>query len=287
MQNNTVKSFVFTCLKFLCMISITMCVIPGYLLLGNLPAQIFASAASCLVCLLIFDLLFKFNPEVFSYSLILMTVFWVFVAIIKQINLQVNNGGLAFNWFHLFYYDRPAMLFVVQFTCILYFIIKLIKNQNNNDFISSYSRFIQNSTVCFIIYYVIILIYCFILVREITFIRPIPNLIPFNTIITSFSLGRIDYELLFLFLGNIAIFFPLGIFVSAVIRSKIFLIIFPLVLSAGIEISQYFLGNGHPDVDDVILNVIGFYLGFFVCKFTNHILKKTSGGKLKSFFIFG
>lgn len=286
MQNNSIKCFIFNCIKLLCMISITTCVIPGYMLLGNLPAQFFASTVACLVCLLLFDLVFKVRAEVFSYSLIVMTIFWVLVAIIKQICLQVINGRMTINWFHLFYYDRPAMLFVVQFTCILYFIVKLIKNQNNNEFLSSYRRFIKNTTVCFIVYYVIILIYCFILVRKITFNRPIPNLVPFDTIITSFSLGRIDYELLFLFLGNIAIFFPLGIFVSAVTKSKVFLIIFPIILSTGIELSQYFLGNGHPDVDDVILNVLGFYLGFLVYKLTNYVLIKVSDGRLKSFFIF-
>lgn len=286
MRNNTINSILFICIKLLCMTGITMCVIPGYMLLGNLPAQVFASSAACLVCLLLFDLFFKVRAEVFSYSLIVMTVFWVTVAIIKQISLQITNGSLCVNWFHLFYYDRPAMLFVVQFTCILYFIVKLIKNQNNNEFVSSYKRFIKNTTVCFIVYYVIVLIYCFILVREITFVRPIPNLIPFDTIITSFSLGRIDYELLFLFLGNIAIFFPLGIFVSAVVKSKVFLIVFPIFLSTGIELSQYFLGNGHPDIDDVILNVLGFYLGFLVYKLTNYVLIKASDGRLKSFFIF-
>lgn len=286
MRNNTINSILFNCIKLLCMAGITMCVIPGYMLLGNLPAQIFASSAACLVCLLLFDLIFKVRAEVFSYSLIVMTVFWVTVAIIKQISLQITNGSLSVNWFHLFYYDRPAMLFVVQFTCMLYFIVKLIKNQNNNEFVSSYKRFIHNTTVCFIVYYVIVLIYCFILVREITFNRPMPNLIPFDTIITSFSLGRIDYELLFLFLGNIAIFFPLGIFVSAVVKSKVFIIVFPFFLSSGIEFSQYLLGNGHPDIDDVILNVLGFYLGFLVYKLTNYVLIKASDGRLKSFFIF-
>lgn len=286
MQNKPIKRLSCECINLLCVLCVTFSVLPGYLLLGNLPAQIFACFSTICIFILVFDLLFKVKTVVFSYSLIFMTVFWVIVAIIKQLILQFNNKGLSFNWFHLFYYDRPAMLFIVQFTCIGYFIIKLIKNQNDSDFINSYKKFIKNSTVCFIIYYIIILIYCFILVREITFISQTPNLKPFATIITTFSLGRIDYELLFLFLGNIAIFFPLGIFTSAINKNKVFLTFFPIFLSVSIELSQYFLGNGHPDVDDVILNVFGFYSGWILNKIINIILFKVSDGRLKSLFIF-
>lgn len=285
MQNNTMSYITHKLINFLCMIRITFSVIPGYMLLGNLIAQVIACVATSLICIVIFDKLFKVRPVIFSYSLILMTVFWISVALIKQIYLQIQNNGMSVSWFHLFYYDRPAMLFVVQFTCILYFIIKLTKNHQDNEFINSYGIFIKNSTSCFIVYYIIILIYCFILVREITFVRTTPNFIPFDTIITSFSLGRIDYELLFLFLGNIAIFFPLGFFVSAAIKNKFFLVLFPLLLSCGIEVSQYLLGNGHPDIDDVILNVFGFYLGIIFNRIINLILNKVSKGKLNSLFL--
>lgn len=269
-----------------CVILITLSVIPGFILLGNLFAQVVASAFSCLVILLLFDLVFKLKPLVFAKSLSIMTVFWVIVALIKQIILQLNSDGTDFNWFHLFYYDRPAMLFIVQFVCIIYFVVKLIIKKSDKSFINDYGKFIKHATICFVLYYLLILIYCFIIVREITFIKPIPNLIPFDTIINSFSTERIDYELLFLFLGNIAIFLPLGVFSSALIKNKIILMTFPVVLSVGIEVSQYYLGNGHPDIDDVLLNVMGFYIGILFKSFVDFILSKASKGTIKSFFIF-
>ena len=73
-----------------------------------------------------------------------------------------------------------------------------------------------------------------------------------------------DYERLVLFLGNIAIFVPLGFLLCHRLNRgvlRIVLVLLPFVLSTAIEISQYYFGMGHPDIDDVILNVIGFYIG--------------------------
>ena len=67
-----------------------------------------------------------------------------------------------------------------------------------------------------------------------------------------------------LFFGNIAIFVPLGYLLFHSLkrgRRKIILAVLPIFLSSAIEISQYYFGMGHPDVDDVLLNVIGFYIG--------------------------
>lgn len=264
---------------------ISLCVIPGYQLLGNLMLQFLATAACCLVCLILFDCL-KIRATIISHSIIAMTSFWTCFALYRQVSLHVTTSDFSLKWLHLFYYDRPAMLFVVMFVCIIYFIVKLLIKHKDTDYIADYSRFIKNTTVCFIIYYIIILIYCFIMVRSKSAERPVPNLIPFKMITETFSSGSLDYELFFLFLANIFIFLPLGIFVPAVTTNKTFLLLFPVVLSIGIELSQYFIGNGHPDIDDVILNIFGFYLGILFKIIVDLILKKVSKGKFRSFFIF-
>lgn len=266
--------------------SITTCVIPGYALLGNLILQIFATASCTFLCLVILDFVFRTKPQTISVSIITMVVFWSVVALIKQVLLHIRTGEFTLKWFHLFYYDRPTMIFVVMFVCILYFIVKLIINKNELSYVSDYSIFMRNTTICFVIFYVVILFYCFILIREVTFNKPVPNLTPFETILSTFATDKTDYELLFLFLGNIAIFLPLGIFVTAIIKSRFLLLIFPIVLSSGIEVSQYYLGNGHPDIDDVLLNISGFYIGVLFKLLIDNLLLKTSGGKFKSFFIF-
>lgn len=280
MQNKALRIIT----EWLCNVLITLSVVPGFLLLGNIFAQVIASAIFCIISLLILDLILKIKPITVANSLCFMTVFWIVVALIKQILLHLNNGSENFNWFHLFYYDKPAMLFVVQFSCILYFIVKLLRNNDNKCFIGDYSGFIKRTTVCVVLYYILILIYCFVIVRKATFIKPTPNLVPFDTIIYSFA--SLDYELLFLFLGNIAIFMPLGVLLSAIIYNKVVLTFLPVIISVGIEVSQYFLGNGHPDIDDVMLNVLGFYIGILFRKTIDTILYKFSHGKINSFFVF-
>ncbi len=265
-------------------IFITAAVVPGFLLLGNIIVQFLATAAFTFFFLLVADKLLKINAATISHSLIVMTVFWSCTAIVKQIMLHIQTNDYSFNWLHLFYYDRPAMLFVVFFVAITYFAIKLFYRSNDLEFLGSYKVFIKNTLISLLIYYVAILIYCFILTRRFSSIRPEVNLIPFNTIVTTFSLGRIDYELLFLFLGNIAIFFPLGIFLISLTKSKVLIAISPFVISVGVEVSQYFLGNGCPDIDDVILNVFGYFLGVMLKIIFDKILYKISNGKLKSIF---
>ncbi len=270
----------------LCTVILTVSVLPGYALLGNLASQIIVTIIISLISVLILDKLLNPEPIIFAHSLIIMTLFWIMIAIIKQIIFHIDKGVFTFRWYQLFYYDRPALLFVVFFVCIMYFVVKLLLKKENETFINSYSKFIKQATKGFLFFYIIILIYTFFMVRVITFERPQVNLIPFEMMAFTFNRDYLDYELIFLFLGNLAIFFPLGVLVSAFIKNKILLIVLPVVISFTIELSQYFLGNGHPDVDDLVLNVIGFYLGVLVKKFIDILVTKATNGYLSSFFYF-
>lgn len=258
-------------------------VLPGFSLIGNLLAQVAVTFVLNIIILTFADYIIKIKPEVISYSLLMMTAFWVLTAIIKQIILHINSGDFSFKWLHMFYYDKPALIFVVLFTSILFYVIRLLTNKNGTTYIDSYKFYIRNTLRCLLVYYGIILFYCFYLVREITFERSEPNLIPFEVI--SFSISRLDYELLFLLLGNIAIFFPLGVIVSSFKPTFILNLLLPIIISVGVEISQYYLGNGHPDIDDVILNVIGYYLGIVVRIILDRIVYKASGKRFRSFIL--
>ncbi len=270
----------------ICSVLLIISVIPGFNLIGNLFLQVVVTCLCVVVVNLISDKLIKADPETISGSLELMLIFWIIAALCRQIYIHILTKDYSFRWLHLFYFDKPALIFIVFFVSILYYIFKLIKNKNNFSFIQSYKNYIRRTSLMFIIYYLIILVYSFFLVREVTLVRPEYNLKPFEMIIFTFSRGYIDYELIFLFLGNIAIFLPLGIFASAFIKNKFILISVPVVISFVIELSQYFLGNGHPDIDDFILNVLGFYLGILIKKALDLLVNKLTKGQLSSFFIF-
>lgn len=260
-------------------------VIPGFNLIGNLFLQVVVTIACALLVLLVSDFLLKAGAVSVSNSLTVMVVFWVLFALFKQIEIHIMNNDRSLRWILNFYYDKPALVFVVIILCVLYYIFKLMINKKD-AFVCDYKLFIRKTSILFLAYYSIILVYSFFLIREITFIPPEFNIKPFAMIEFTFTRGYIDYELIFLFLGNIAIFLPLGIFASAFTKNKIFIVFLPIILSSGIEISQYFLGNGHPDIDDFILNVIGFYIGVGIKILLDYFVYKFSKGKFTSFFIF-
>lgn len=97
------------------------------------------------------------------------------------------------------------------------------------------------------------------------------NFIPFKEILR-YELG----SKLFIknILGNVLLFFPLGIFIKRYIKIKDirYVILISFIISLSIEITQSVIGRVF-DVDDILLNVIGSLLGFMLFE----IIEKISG----------
>ena len=97
------------------------------------------------------------------------------------------------------------------------------------------------------------------------------NFIPFKIIydtIIQLNSGNI-YYLLISFLGNIIMFMPIGFFIKKIYNldtKKIVKIGF--LISLSIEIIQIFTGR-QTDIDDLILNTLGVYLGTLFVKKRN------------------
>lgn len=88
------------------------------------------------------------------------------------------------------------------------------------------------------------------------------NLVPFEEIFR-YKVGSSMF--IYNVLGNILLFLPFGYFVARYIKSKSFYQIFivSLITSFTIELLQVKMGRSF-DVDDIILNVIGGILGYFL-----------------------
>lgn len=74
--------------------------------------------------------------------------------------------------------------------------------------------------------------------------------------------------------GNIVCFMPFGFLLPTVSRKKIFknvvtVTLFALLFSIGIETVQLLLKVGAFDVDDILLNTIGGFLGYVVMRVTH------------------
>ncbi len=74
---------------------------------------------------------------------------------------------------------------------------------------------------------------------------------------------------IYLFVGNIVWFVPLGIYIGLKKGTPVAAIAFGLLLSVGIEAGQYIFSSGVTETEDVILNTFGCFLGyipFCLCK---------------------
>ncbi|GGF95946.1 hypothetical protein GCM10010912_46060 [Paenibacillus albidus] len=109
-----------------------------------------------------------------------------------------------------------------------------------------------------------------------TFVRSI-NLIPFYSIseyisgssanLKKFAFGNV--------VGNILIFIPLGVYLSLFKKNKraIINLLFVFIVSLFVEIIQGLLGIGTADIDDIILNCLGGWIGILGYKSLLFILR--------------
>lgn len=90
-----------------------------------------------------------------------------------------------------------------------------------------------------------------------------PNWTPFETISHYLHIG--GWEMAKNLLGNIIVFMPLGFLLPCLdgeLRSAVLVTIFALSVSLLIESLQYVSGQRVADVDDVLLNTLGGFLGY-------------------------
>ena len=113
------------------------------------------------------------------------------------------------------------------------------------------------------LFYLFYIIYILCLFQAVTF-QDVSwstfNIIPFKEILR-YEIG----SKLFIknILGNVVLFFPLGLFINKFIKIKKlrYAVIISFITSLSIEITQGVIGRVF-DVDDILLNIIGGLLGF-------------------------
>ncbi|SFE81214.1 Glycopeptide antibiotics resistance protein [Paenibacillus algorifonticola] len=89
--------------------------------------------------------------------------------------------------------------------------------------------------------------------------------------IDGLSISRFSSSILFTnLIGNTLAFIPFGAFIAELIKSQrvlgIKVFVLSLLLSLFFELSQFFLGIGIFDVDDLLLNTVGGMMGYAAWK---------------------
>ncbi|WP_260631675.1 VanZ family protein [Neobacillus niacini] len=167
--------------------------------------------------------------------------------------------------FQLIDYLHPVVIGVVFFCMVMaVFLLALFIRKQTVQF--SYSKI-----------RILLLLYSFGLFI-LLFFRPSDqiyqsiNLIPFSTI--SFYLsGEVNGLISFYNLAaNIGLFLPFGFFLKMRKCTIFQLLYIPIFFISSIELLQYFSQSGSMDIDDLILNVLGFYIGYLLYPFFNRVV---------------
>lgn len=103
------------------------------------------------------------------------------------------------------------------------------------------------------------------------------SLIPFRTITDYLSYG--GFLSFINVLGNIVLFIPLGIYLMFFNHNKSICLntLWVVLISMAVEILQYVFRVGATDIDDIILNGLGGFLGIVIYKILHKIFKDKVG----------
>ncbi|MBP5491954.1 MAG: VanZ family protein [Clostridiales bacterium] len=165
------------------------------------------------------------------------------------------------------------------------------KKWNASHIRKTFSKGFLCSSIIFFILYIILLLDLFIFQRSELLGDRSLNLIPFSGAWAVYwphiKAGHFTNGIFVQFFGNLLIFTPLGFYLALWWRKKKYrpvLYLIPVVLAAVIEGAQYAFNIGKSDVDDLWMNVLGFWIGIWICTIMDALRKKITKGKEKTIF---
>ena len=123
-----------------------------------------------------------------------------------------------------------------------------------------------------ILFFILYMFLLFELVTSTDFESYSNNFIPFKEIMRYSLTSKLFYKNV---LGNVLLFIPFGYFVNNVLKNKRILvnIFITLITSISIELIQIYIGRSF-DIDDIILNIIGGIIGYYIYIFLDFIKLK-------------
>ena len=244
-----------------------VCCLPSFYLIGHFAVQMILSVLLSAVLTAVVFILIPRSLRMMSVGLSAFLIAMLIWCAYVQIRAQIDAGSFQ-GWIHTFFYDRPltvAVVWATAFVLMLGLRLFLPYTDAFAQFREDYSVFFRKASNTFLVFYICVLVYCFILQRK-PGGEPGFNLIPFSMIASYISSFSYAYESIFYMVGNTLCFFPFGFYYRLYSKDTALykLILAPVVLSLLIEISQLIFGMGDFDVDDILMNSVGFYLGCLI-----------------------
>ncbi|MBO4474597.1 MAG: VanZ family protein [Clostridiales bacterium] len=173
------------------------------------------------------------------------------------------------------------------------FIIRLFAHNkwNASHIRKTFSRGFLVSSIVFFLIYLALLLDLFVFQRTATEARRSLHLIPFRGAFATYwpqiKKGKFTNGVFVQFFGNLLIFSPLGFYLHILWGkrgNRWILYLIPVLLAGTIEACQYFFNIGECDIDDLWMNVVGFFVGILIVKIMDAIRKTVTKGKEKTIF---
>jgi glycopeptide antibiotics resistance protein len=263
-------------------------ILPSFASIGKLEFQVLSTLILSVIIAGL-SLFFKNGVRAMGISLLAFLSVMFIWCVAAQLVAQIRSTEPFKQWIYIFYYDKPmtvALAWAGVFFTYTFIRLFLPINNKYTGFIEGYASFLKTSVSAFLVFYLFLLLYGFVIIRTSYGYSSEVNLVPFKSILSYFN-GEISfYESFMYFSGNLLIFAPLGFFFSIFINRARWYVLLPLpiILSSSIEYSQHILQNGICDIDDVILNCLGFYLGVLLFKAFNQIRRIITKGEETTIF---
>ena len=170
--------------------------------------------------------------------------------------------------FNLIHYLHPIVYFVIWIfvTMTVYFFIYFIRK--DTFIFSKQTVFIGLTLYC-------ISLFILLFMRPSNQIYDSYNLVPFDTISFYFSGAVNPLIACYNLAANVGLFIPFGTAALLLINKKsaFLLAIVPIIIISLIEFVQFITQRGSLDIDDLILNVVGIYLGYLLTPLLGKVIK--------------
>jgi len=158
---------------------------------------------------------------------------------------------------HLFQYLHSIVIVVVWavLTAFVSFIVFYIRK--------------EKMVICHTLFYLMTIVYGMCLL-VLLFFRPSNqtydkyNLIPFETILYYLKGDVSPFIAFYNLSANVGLFIPFGFLLFIMKLKKWKKILYPISSVVLVELSQFLMHRGSLDVDDLILNLFGIYLGYII-----------------------
>lgn len=257
-----------------------------------LTGSVLVPLAIAFLATAIFTSAFSFNRKAkkgissCGIAQLLTVCFFVIFAIVKELQINAAAGWVPY-WIGYFYFDKFLMLGSVWLSSSTVVAISRLCVHGKED---EYKLFFKFSSVAFVIFYAALLIYSFVLIRLKAGEYPL-NLVPFSTVKEYIADWQtIPYEVFMMFFGNLLYFAPMGyIFYVTLRNSKLWkrlsiIVVFPLIAFSLLELSQYVFQNGFCEIDDMMMNTLGFWFGAALAPISDILTSRATKNRLNHFW---